>query len=145
MICMIMSVCAGCGSSKNIVGVYEGSEAGGILRINNDQTWSYEQNDYWGSGETDWEGTYTKENKNTYLLENEDVCLHAEISSDNWISVYSNSDQWTTEDFKKIGSDDYQETDRTQVKIPQCNTYVLQVIWSKNLCHQSKAQNGEQL
>lgn len=103
---MIILICTSCGSAGKIVGIYEGSEAGGILHINSDHTWSYEQDDYWGSGETDWKGTYTKEDKNTYTLESEDIVLHAEIISDDWISVYSNNERWSTEDFKKSSPDD---------------------------------------
>lgn len=59
---------SGCGAGSNIVGEYSGQEAGGILTISSDKTWSYQQEDYWGSGETDWSGTYSKGKDGSYVL-----------------------------------------------------------------------------
>lgn len=97
---MVVVLLSGCGA-ESIAGEYVGQEAGGILTLSADKTWSYQQEDYWGSGETDLSGTYSKGTDGNYVLECEDIILYAKKVSDDVLEVTSNSDSWGIEDFRK--------------------------------------------
>lgn len=99
---IMVMLLSGCGAGSNIVGEYSGQEAGGILTISSDKTWSYQQEDYWGSGETDWSGTYSKGKDGSYVLECEDIVLYVEKVSDNVLEVTSNLSSWSAEDFRRM-------------------------------------------
>ena len=101
IICIMMVTISGCGSS-DITGQYQGKDADGILCINADETWSYEQEGDWGSSDIYWEGTYRKDKGDTYILECEDIILYTEPTSEDILFVYANSSKWGDEDFKKI-------------------------------------------
>lgn len=99
---IMVMLLSGCGAGSNIVGEYSGQEAGGILTISSDKTWSYQQEDYWGSGETDWSGTYSKGKDGSYVLECEDIVLYVEKVSDDVLEVTSNLSSWSAEDFRRM-------------------------------------------
>ena len=98
---MVVVLLSGCGAGS-IAGEYVGQEAGGILTISADKTWSYQQEDYWGSGETDLSGTYSKGTDGSYVLECEDIILYAEKVSDDVLEVTSNLSSWSAEDFRRM-------------------------------------------
>lgn len=99
---MIMILLTGCGANKKIVGEYVGQDVGGRLTISDDETWSYQQDDYWGSGKIDWSGTYSEGKDGKFVLECEDIILYVESVSDDVLEVTSNSNNWSVEDYRRI-------------------------------------------
>ena len=99
---MLAFIIVGCGADSSVVGEFSGQDAGGILTISDDETWSYQQDDYWGSGDTDWSGTYSVGKNGKLVLECEDIILYVEKVSDDVLEVTSNSERWGAEDFRRI-------------------------------------------
>lgn len=93
-----MLTISGC-SSSDITGKYQGKDSDGILYINTDKTWSYEQEGDWGNSDTYWEGTYRKDKGEKYVLECDDIILYAESTTEGVLFVYANSSKWGDEDF----------------------------------------------
>ena len=91
----------GCGTSNKIVGEYCGQDADGILIISKNKKWSYQQEDYWGSGEIDWNGTYSKDRDGRYMLKSDDIILYLEFISDDVITLTSDKESWSTENFTR--------------------------------------------
>ena len=94
---MILTI-SGCGSS-DLTGQYQGKDSDGILCINTDKTWSYEQEGDWGNSDIYWEGTYRKDKDGKYVLECDDIILYAEFTTEDILYVYANSSKWEDEDF----------------------------------------------
>lgn len=102
MLVILVMILIKCGTSNSIAGEYRGQDGDGILTISGNKTWSYQQEDYWGSGEIDWNGTYSKGDDGKYVLECDDAILYLEVISDDVVTLTSNKDSWSAEDFTRV-------------------------------------------
>lgn len=85
---MCVFVMTGCGK-KSLVGEYIGLDDGGILSINSDRTWTFEQEGDWGASDISWEGNWSVMEDGAYKLEVDDETLYLEEEEEGKVHLYS--------------------------------------------------------